>query len=266
MKNAPETVLHTETPDNTPDTGPKCRSSILGDVLSVVALIAAVGFTGFFYRNYPAFFWLPLLILGVPGLYGVWRIFAGQRGRTQVPESRRILAGELGFDLLCTCRGVAATSFFVPDQAGRGEPMRLLLFLENYTTRQRIIRARFGHLPSLGRPTATYVHLHLAAGQAAVYVLPVNSSADITQGFHRLSVTLCAQLPTGYGQRLRGARRHPDMYKVRFATPFEIVSGRPEPVTATPLPEPRYISLASVSEKELNLSALQDLLSSETPE
>jgi hypothetical protein len=208
-------------------------------------------------------FWIPLVALGAPALYGAWSIYTTHRDRVQnAPRSHNILAGELGFDLIATCRGVAATAFFMPDAMTHGAPARLHLFLENTMSRQRTITARIGHLPGLGRPRATLENLHLAAGQAAVYILPVQATPDIPADFHRLSVTLHVQQPEGVGQRLQGARtRIPDLRVLRFAAPFEITQGRPEThLPAPPLPPPRYISLASVSEKVPRLASLHDTL------
>jgi hypothetical protein len=208
-------------------------------------------------------FWIPLLALGGPAVYGAWCIYTTHRDRVDnAPRSHNMLAGELGFDLIATCRGVAATAFFMPDSMVHGGATRMLLFLENYMSRQRVVTARFGHLPGIGRPSATLEHLHLAAGQAAVYCLPVQAGADIASGFHRLSVTLHVHQPEGVGQRLQGARaRIPYMNILRFAAPFEVEQGRPEtPSQHIPLPAPRYISLASISEKEPDLDKLYDLL------
>jgi len=211
----------------------------------------------------PYLSWIPLVALGGPALYGAWCIYTTHRDRNpDAPRSHSILAGELGFDLLATCRGVAATAFFLPDSLNHNGNSRLLLFLENYMTRQRVVTARFGHLPGIGRPRATLENLHLAAGQAAVYVLPVQAGPDIPSGFHRLSVTLRVQQPEGVGQRLLGARaRIPDMRVLRFAAPFEVAQGRPETaIEQPPLAAPRYISLASISEKEPDLTKLYELL------
>ncbi|MDR1789892.1 MAG: hypothetical protein LBR12_06100 [Opitutaceae bacterium] len=256
---SPET-LRTETPDNTPDSGPRQHAGAIGVVLTIIALLAAGTLSLLCRENEPAapWFWVPLAVLGAPGLFGLWRIIAEYRGRVATPASQSVLSGELGFDILCTCRGVAATTFFQPDALVPGGTARLLLFLENYTSRQRVIVARFGHLESLGRPRQTYARLHLAAGQTAVYALPVVSTEDIEPGFHRLSVTLRAELPTGYGQRLAGARRHAhDMLTVRFAAPFEV---KTPPVTAAAAPAdapgqaaaPRYIALSSAGKPDVH--------------
>ena len=256
-------ILHTETPDPTPDTGPRLPGDTRTWFYTIVLAIAAITLTAVGIRVVPYISWIPLLALGIPAAYGVWCIYTTHRDRApDAPRSHSILAGELGFDLIATCRGVAATAFFMPDSVNHGGATRLYLFLENYMSRQRVVTARFGHLPGIGRPRATLEHLHLAAGQAAVYSFPVQAGADIPSGFHRLSVTLRVQQPEGVGQRLQGARtRIPDMHILRFAAPFEVAQGRPETAAQQPLlAAPRYISLASVTEKDPPLARLYDLI------
>lgn len=262
----PSQILHTETPDRTADMGPRQRGDTVVWFWTIVSGLAAIALSVLAYHQAvtPALCLLPLVALGVPCAFGVWCIYKTHADRAaNAPKSHNVLAGELGFDLLCTCRGVAATAFFVPDSVAHGGKMELLLFLENYMSRQRVVTARFGHLPGLKRPEATYVRLYLAPGQAAVYSLPVEVASDITSGFHRLSVTLGAEQPEGVGQRLEGTRaRLRSMRVVRFAAPFELEAGRrPEAhETQIELGKPRYLSLASVSEKQPDLERLHALM------
>lgn len=248
---SPTEILRTETPDGTPDSGPRHRGDTRIWFCALATFILGAAFTVLMYGAYPLFFWVPILVLGIPCALSVWSIFRANRDYNRhPPQSHSILAGELGFDLLSTTRGVAATAFFAPDAIVHGGTTTLLLFMENYTSRQRIVKARFGHLPGIGRPEATFVRLHLAAGQAAVYEMTVRATADISTGNHRLSVMLDVEQPEGAGQRLPGARKH--MYDVliaRFAAPLEIVTGRPESLeNDAPLPAPRYHLIASASE------------------
>ena len=261
-------ILHATPSDPTPDRGPRHRSDAAVWFFTIVLALAAITLTVLGIRmalDAPNMFyvcWIPLVALGAPAAYGAWSIYSAHRARVEVPRSHAVLAGELGFDLLATCRGVAATAFFVPDTVVHGGTTRLLLFLENYMSRQRIVTARFGHLPGIGRPHATIERLHLAAGQAAVYSLPVQIAPDIPAGFHRLSVTLRAEQPEGVGQRLQSARtRIRNMNTLRFAAPFEVAPGRPiPPGEQIPLPAPRYITLASVTEKTPDLTKFHELL------
>ena len=259
---ATATILRTTPPDPTPDTGPRLSGSTGTWFFTIVFAIAALTLTAVGLRVVPYISWLPLLALGIPAVRGAWSIYTTHRDRDpNAPRSHSILAGELGFDLIATCRGVAATAFFMPDTVNHGSTTRLYLFLENYMSRQRTVTARFGHLPGLGRPRATLEHLHLAAGQAAVYSFPVQVSPDIPTGNHHLTVTLRVAQPEGVGQRLQGARaRIPDMRTLRIAAPFEVAQGRPEtPSAQTPPAAPRYISLASVGEKEPDLAKLHEM-------
>ncbi len=260
--NTSPTALLTETSDLTPDTGPVHRGDTKVWFWTIVAGIAAIALTVTGWHIVPWACWMPLVALGIPCVYGVWSIYRTHADRVDVPRSHVVLAGELGFDLLATCRGVAATAFFAPDSVVHGGETRLFLFLENYMSRHRIVTARFGHLPGIGRPEATYVTLRLAAGQAAVYVMPVRMRPDIASGFHRLSVQVTVEQPAGVGQRLRAARtRIRDMSMLRFAAPFELATGRPEAIAPQKeLPKPRYISLASVSEKEAAIERLFEVM------
>ncbi|MDR1010191.1 MAG: hypothetical protein LBM04_03505 [Opitutaceae bacterium] len=254
-------IRYTETPDRTTDAGPTKRADTPVWFFTIVLGVAAVALTALGVQTKPALSWIPIVALGLPCVYGIWSIHASYRDRVAAPKSHNVLAGELGFDLLATCRGVVATAFFVPDSLGRSGHTALYLFLENYMSRHRVVHVRFGHLPCIGRPEATYETFHLAAGQAAVYTMPVRAKPDIATGYHRLSVQITVDQPAGVGQKLAGARlRIHDMHKLRFAAPFELAAGRPETTEDQPaLPKPRYVSLASISEKEPNIERLHDL-------
>lgn len=268
IKNPPE-ILHTETPDRTPDMGPRQSGDTPVWFWTIVSGLAAIALAviAFDQASNPALCLVPLVLFGIPCAYGIWCIYKTHSDRVaKAPRSHNVLAGELGFDLLCTCRGVAVTAFFAPDSVAHGGSTKLLLFLENYMSRQRVITARFGHLPGLGRPEATYARLHLSPGQAAVYVLPVNVAPNIDSGFHRLSVRVCADQPEGVGQRLEGTRRRlRNMHIVRFAAPFELEAGRRPEVheVQSALGKPRYVSLASVGEKQPDLERLHALMAQE---
>jgi len=269
MNSTTPQILHATPPDRTPDCGPRLPGDTRTWFFTIVLAIAAITLTAVAIRmagestTMLYISWIPLVALGIPAAYGAWCIYTTHRDRAHnAPRSHNMLAGELGFDLIATCRGVAATAFFMPDSVVHGGSTRLLLFLENYMSRQRVVTVRLGRHPGLGRPEPTFENLHLAPGQAAVYVLPVQAGPDIPSGFHRLSVTLRVQQPEGVGQRLLGARaRIPDMRVLRFAAPFEVAQGRPETaIEQPPLAAPRYISLASISEKEPDLTKLYELL------
>jgi hypothetical protein len=103
------------------------------------------------------------------------------------------------------------------------------------------------------------VELRLAPGQAAVYVLPLVVSRSLAAGEHDLPVTITTQKPDGTGARLPGARRHLyDLWTVHLAAPFTVATDASAPALALNEP-PRFLSLASVSDKEPRLDALQFL-------
>lgn len=257
-------ILYTETPDRTPDAGPTRRGGTAVWFWTIVAGLAAIVLTvaGMQVEGCKPWAWMPAVALGAPCVYGIWCIYRSYRDRVDAPKSHNVLAGELGFDLLATCRGVAATAFFVPDSLVRSGSTTFFLFLENYRSRQSVVTVRLGHLPDIGRPEATYTKFHLAAGQAAVYAMPVRTNANILTGFHRLSVQITVEKPTGFGQKLSGTRmRIPSMRKLRMAVPFELAAGRPEETNQQAgLPKPRYVSLASISEKEPTIERLHELV------
>ncbi len=255
-KSAP---LQTETPDTTPDSGPTCRGGLPVAFYSIVALLAGMAEVALLADRVSLYTWIPAAVLFGLAAWGFWNVFAAWRAtRHDAPASHSVLAGELGFDLLCTCRDVAAAAFFLPDSTQRGGTMRLLVFLENYASRHRIANLRLGHLPGIGRPAATVTRLHLSAGQAAVYCLPVCVRTDIAPGNHRLSVRLWMDRPTGAGQRLPGSRRHLfDTRMIRIAAPFDVAEkAAPASPPDAPLPAARYISLASVGESTPRMSKL----------
>ena len=262
MNTQDSNILYTETPDRTPDVGPTRRGGTAVWFWTIVLGLAAIALTVWGVQNMPYAAWIPALALGAPCAYGIWCIYTSYRDRVDAPKSHNVLAGELGFDLLATCRGVAATAFFVPDSLVRSGATTFFLFLENYRSRQSVVTVRLGHLPDIGRPEATYTKFHLAAGQAAFYVMPVRTNANILTGHHRLSVQITVERPTGFGQKLIGTRaRIHSMRKLRMAVPFELAAGRPEePSQQATLPKPRYISLASISEKEPSIERLQELV------
>lgn len=257
-------ILQTETPDITPDSGPTCRGGIRMAFYSIVALLAGVASAALLTRHISAYAWIPAIVFFGLAARGFWSVFSAWRAtRQDAPYSHSVLAGELGFDLLCTCRDVVAAAFFLPDSTPRGGTMRLLVFLENYASRHRIVNLRLGHLPGIGRPEATITRLRLAAGQAAVYCLPVRVHPDITPGNHRLSVRLWMNCPTGAGQRLPGSRRHMfDARMIRIAAPFDVAENA-EPAGA--LPAPRYISLASISEAQPRMGKLHAIVEESAP-
>lgn len=264
MNTQDSNILYTETPDRTPDAGPTRRGGTAVWFWTIVSGIAAIALTMAGVQVVPPYaVWIPAVALGAPCIYGIWCIYRSYRDRVDAPKSHNVLAGELGFDLLATCRGVAATAFFVPDSLVRSGSTTFFLFLENYRSRQSVVTVRLGHLPDIGRPEATYTKFHLAAGQAAFYVMPVRTNANILTGYHRLSVQITVERPTGFGQKLVGTRaRIHSMSRLRMAVPFELTAGRPPEqgdVVVEPR-KPRYVSLASISEKEPDTERLYELV------
>lgn len=199
------------------------------------------------------------LIFAAPAVWWWSAVWSAMRDRTPVPRSHNVLAAELGFDLVCTCHGVAVSAFFYPDQGRPGDEFDLLLFLENRTTRQRVVHARVGPHALLGLREPLTLKLHLAPGQAAVYRLPLLSDRKIAAGEHDLPLDICVARPAGAGRLLSGLGRSPhDLWHIHIAAPFT-VAGEPAPDAAGDLAQPAYLSLASIGEQRPRLEALHTL-------
>ncbi|WP_043584239.1 hypothetical protein [Geminisphaera colitermitum] len=254
--------------DPTPDAGPYHRCDMLVVLASLIGTLASIA--GFAllrqHTTIPALAWAPASIVGALSLWGWWCVIQGLRDTTKdkLPRSHSLLVGHLGFDLVCTSRGVAATAFICPDTLAPGATSKLLIFFENYASRQRLVHTRISHHPDLGLPDRQYPKFHLAAGQAAVYVFPFRASTGIKPGYHQLPVCIHVTRPNGRGLRLPDSRRHLyDIRSVRFAAPL-LIEGTPLPPDTTPLPAPEFITLARVTDKEPRFDALETLLPSST--
>ena len=263
-----EPILEALPLDRTSDAGPVHRGGPLTWFIAIACGFAALG-AGLLLKEEGRRTWalLCLAILGAASLYAVWCLLEHVRHRVKLPASHAVLAGTLGFEIHCTCHDVAATVFFLPDETVAGSNTRLLCFLENYASRQRVATFQIGPHPQLGLKEIRRVSLKLAAGQAALYSLPLTLSPDIAPGEHDLPVMLQVKRPAGTGMRLPGARRHLyDIWTCRFAAPFTVTS--PGITTAAHASAPsspaQYITLASVSETTARLEPLTALLVAES--
>lgn len=262
--NAPaQSPLVAEPAALTPDTGPRHRGGPLTWFVFISCALAAFATALLLYQQDGLVWPLAALVgFSLLAIFAAIRLLARHRCHESLPASHDVLAGALGFELHCTSRDVAATVFLHPDHVIPGQPTQLLCFVENYASRHRVAHFRIGPHPDLGLPAAHPVALHLAAGQAAVYILPLDVSRSLSPGAHDLPVTLCVQKPAGDGMRLPGAsRRLHDLWSVRFAAPFTLSSHGAEP--ATPAPSPgaaRYLSLAAAGSPALHFESLESLL------
>lgn len=258
----PDQPLHAEPADPTPDRGPVHRGGLFAWFVALAFGLAALGAVLVYLRSGHAA-WAAACALGCGLVAGraTWCLLEHRRHRAALPSTHAVLAGVLGFEIHSTCRDVAATVFFEPDRLAAGAPARLLCFVENYASRRRVAVFRFGPHPQLGLPAARTVPLHLAAGQAAVYALPLTAAAGLAPGEHDLPVTLQVRKPAGTGSHLPGARRHPyDLWTARFAAPFTVVAPGKRPPAAGALPAPVFLTLASASEPAPRLERLEELI------
>lgn len=265
MKASAQTPLVAEPAALTPDTGPRHRAGLFTWFIFISCTLAAFGIALLLYQK-DGLVWPLAALLGfvVIAIFAAVRLLASRRCHEALPASHDVLVGTLGFELHYTSHDVAATAFLHSDRVSPGHPTQLLCFVENYASRQRVAHFRIGPHPDLGLPAVHPVALQLAAGQAAVYILPLEVSRSLSPGAHDLPVTLCVQRPAGDGFRLPGAsRRLHDLWSVRFAAPFTLSGHGTEPGTSAPsLGAARYLSLAAAGSPKLHLDPLEAVLTS----
>lgn len=253
----PITPLAAQPADATPDVGPCHRGGPFALFAAAFCAFSAAGGALLLWREGQRAGAIAVAtLLGAAALWACWCLIERWRSRDTLPRSHSILGSALAFELRCTCRDVAATMFFDPDQLAPGSSTQLLCFVENYASRRRVAQLRIGPHAGLGLPNVFTVALSLAAGQAAVYALPLSAAPTLTPGQHDLPITLTVDKPAGTGARLPGAPHHLyDLWKMHVAAPFTVVTDAAAPHASVPRP-PRFVALASVSEKEPRLAAL----------
>jgi hypothetical protein len=201
------------------------------------------------------------LVFGASSLWAWWCLIERWREHSALPRSHAMLTGTLAFDIRSTCRDVAATVFFHPDACAPNTPTQLLCFVENYASRRRVAHFRIGPHAGLGLHKPATVSLALAAGQAAVYALPLSAASSLAPGEHDLPITLKVDKPAGTGARLPGAPRVPyDLWTVHFAAPFTLGAAAGENASSDRA-QPRFLTLASASLPDVQLDALEQLVS-----
>ena len=260
----PIDLLTAEPADLTPDQGPRHRGGPLALFVAIFCSFSAAGGGLILWRE-GLRLWagLAALLFVAAAVWAIWGLVGRFRHHRPAQRSHAMLTNVLGFDIICTCRDVAATVFFEPDSLAPGSAASVLFFVENYASRQRIVQFRFGPHAALGLDEARTISLHLAAGQAAVYVLPLTVASAAAPGEHDLPVTLRVESPTGAGLRLPVGRHHlHDLRTVHFAAPFTLATVSASPAPPAVPEKPRYHSLASISEPAPRLAALHALVES----
>lgn len=260
--------LRTEPADPTPDQGPSHRGGPSALFFALFFAFSAAGILLLFWRE-GIRVWAALgaLIFIGAASYACWCLIEHARGGRITLRSHLVLTNALAFDIRCTCRDVAATVFFEPDQIAPGATSQLLCFVENYACRRRIAHFRIGPHAQLGLAKPSDVFLELAPGQAAVYALPLTIASSLPPGEHDLPIELKVDQPNGAGALLPNVPRHlHDLWKVHFAVPFT-VSETPaeEPSFRPATPGPRFVSLASVTSLAPTLAPLAKLLRPPAP-
>lgn len=264
----PLNPLTAEPADPTPDSGPRHRSGLIALFIVIFCAFSAAGGGLVLWREGQRL-WacLAALLFGAAAAWIFWSLVGRFRHHAAPHRSHAVLTDVLGFDITGTCRDVAATVFFEQDSLAPGATTRVLFFIENYASRQRIARFRFGPHAALGLSEARTADLNLAAGQAALYVFPLAVVADAAAGEHDLPVTLRVESPTGAGLRLPVGRHHlHDLRTVHFAAPFTLGIASASSAPAAASEKPRYLSLASISEPAPRLELLAGMLGTASTE
>lgn len=265
--------------DRTLDAGPVWRGGPIawGVALSVSILTFGLGLA-LLREGLVTWAVANLVLFGFIAAKAVWSLFDRMRCQRELPRSHAVLTDHLGFRIDFTCHDVAMTAFLNPDAVTAGEAAKLLCFFENGASRQRVAVLDIGPHSKLGLEEPCRVRLHLAAGQAALYAMPLRLAADIAAGEHDLPVTLRIEKPTGTGVLLPGVRRYVhNLWTVHFAAPFTVHARTGDSLgeeksdvgtvdgalgsraVADGIEEPVFASLASVSDEEPDLGPLQRL-------
>lgn len=202
--------------DDAPDCGSKHRGGSAVFLFSLLGLAFAVGLLIGAIENLSSDGFLPCAV----GSLLVWSLTAwgwwcwlearGQKNKN-LPVCRCLLRKDLKFLVQRTMMDVAITAFFRPEQIGPDQSTCLLVFLENYASRQRHVTLDLPANKACGLPNSRKLRLALAAGQAAVYRLPLRLSAQVRTGEFDLKIRAIIKsvtgpgclLPTYAGQKIR---------------------------------------------------------------
>lgn len=248
--------------DKTPDGGSQAsggaRSLLASLMLALTAFFAAGLALQAGWRAAAVVLWIAFM---GPAVWLVWQIRVATLARPGLPRSHNVLAGTLGFEIRSSCKGVAGTAFFYPDRVVAGEPLHLLVFLENHMSRRRAASVRVGPHTGLGLREPLVMSVALAPGQAVVCSLPLTPATVSPVGEHDLPLCLRVDVPGAWGQRLPEAPTHlHDLWTSRLAAPFTVEPAvSPMPGSIAPA-EPSCHTLARSSEADVRLAALQSLV------
>ena len=249
MKASAQTPLVAEPAALTPDTGPRHRAGLFTWFIFISCTLAAFGIALLLYQK-DGLVWPLAALLGfvVIAIFAAVRLLASRRCHEALPASHDVLVGTLGFELHYTSHDVAATAFLHSDRVSPGHPTQLLCFVENYASRQRVAHFRIGPHPDLGLPAVHPVALQLAAGQAAVYILPLEVSRSLSPGAHDRSFAAPARLVE------RSFCRPVHVVRPRHRTRHVRTIPR-----GCPLPQPRRCRIAQASSRSARGRAHQPI-------
>jgi hypothetical protein len=190
--------------DDAPDCGSKHRGGSAVFLFSLLGLAFAVGLLIGAIENLSSEGFLPCALGALP----VWSLTAwgwwcwlearGPKNKN-LPVCRGLLRKDLNFLVQRTMMDVAITAFFRPEQVGPGHSTCLLVFLENYASRQRHATLYLPANKAFGLPHSRKLRLAIAPGQAAVYRLPLRLSSQVRTGEFELKIRAIIKTVTGLG-------------------------------------------------------------------
>jgi hypothetical protein len=235
------------------DTGPKHRGGPLMWLLALMTTFFSLTLFVAWIDDHNAAMLVFLLIVAPFASWAWWAIFSSRTPKGETPLfSTHLLHEHLKFIIPRTFNDVAITAFFRPDKPRSGDAICLLVFLENFSSRRRLVKIKLGKSAALVLPPATELGLLLAPGQAAVYRCPLQLYPATHAGDYEILLRFAIKSPRGQGRMLQSAsgRKMPSGNQISVSSAsywlspgFTVVAG--ESVTAQPLAEPAFLSLAS---------------------
>lgn len=188
--------------DESPNTGSRSRGGVGMVILTCLVLLLVIVLTaGAFQSPDMIGVWLFFLVpVAVLFAFCGWSLVdAHFITRPRSPDCRFLLRDDLKFMISRPLMDVALTAILRPDRAAPGGVTSLLIFMENYSSRQRRLRFAISPNKALGLTGTRKLQLALAAGQAAVYRLPLQVSAAARAGEIELKIRVTAKRPAGTG-------------------------------------------------------------------
>ncbi len=192
------------------------------------------------------------LIFALLAAWAWWGIISSFKTGEPVPlVSPLLLQDHLKFIIPRSFNDVALTAFFRPDKPAVGGATCLLLFLENYSSRRRLVKVRLGKSAALVPAANHELALLLAPGQAAVYRCPFQLYPNVRAGDYEVKLRFSIKAPKGQGRTLKSAsgKKAPAAAQLAVSSAYQLSPGfrvvAGETALARPLAEPAFLALSS---------------------